>query len=128
MEAGSSLQSGPYLIHIHQTRVPALVLWPEPRVKRVMMSEPGNCQGSMSISSPSPITHFNGEKGSDGLSSKVQTWYFVRWMFCLPILRLRSLSSSTVRSYKCKECTQTSSESLIWYFVGFYIIRVVKEK
>lgn len=37
----------------------------------------------------SPVTHFKREKGCNSLSSKGQTWYFVRWMFYLPILPLK---------------------------------------
>jgi len=46
------------------------------------------------------------------LKCRVSTF---RWMFCLPILLLKTLSNSTIRSYKREECTHISDESPIWY-------------
>lgn len=51
----------------------------------------------------------------------------LRWMFCLPILFLKSPFNSTIRAYKCEEYMHISSESPVWY-LWVYIIRVVKEK
>lgn len=66
----------------------------------------------------SPITKFNREKGC--LMAYLQKCRLVRLMCRLPILLLKNLSTSSIRSYKCEVCTQISSESPIWCFVGFY--------
>ena len=65
-----------------------------------------------------PVTDFNRETGC--VMAHLQKWGLSRWRCCLPIWLLKNLSTSTIRCYKCEVCTWVSSESPIWYFVGFY--------